>query len=59
VYIQTRRPLVDVATFHGFTPLMYAAWFDYGESVVAFIQAGAQLKLRCWPKDVGCDAFCK
>ncbi|GAX78912.1 hypothetical protein CEUSTIGMA_g6351.t1 [Chlamydomonas eustigma] len=55
----TSKPLIDIPTFHGFTPMMYAAWFDHGESVVGFMQAGAQWKLRCWPKDPNCDAFCK
>ncbi|GAX78914.1 hypothetical protein CEUSTIGMA_g6353.t1 [Chlamydomonas eustigma] len=42
------RPLVDIATHGGFTPLMYAAWFDHAECVEELMQAGACLKHRSW-----------
>ncbi len=52
------RPLVDIATHGGFTPLMYAAWFDHPESIEALMQCGALLKHRSWG-NYQSDPFCR
>ncbi len=53
-------PLVNVATPKGFTPLMYAAWYDNHEAAAALMRAGAALKLRSWTKNADSDdAHCK
>jgi hypothetical protein len=52
------RPLVDLATLNGFTPLMYAAWFDHPETVVALLQAGAMIKRRTMGHGYMSDPHC-
>ena len=52
------RPLYDIGTHGGFTPLHYAAWSDRPEVVAALMQAGANLALRSWGWDKEADPLC-
>ncbi|GAX78915.1 hypothetical protein CEUSTIGMA_g6354.t1 [Chlamydomonas eustigma] len=55
---ESNRPLVDVATICGFTPLMYAAWFDHPQAVVALMRNGSSIRRRTLRLGVGSDIHC-
>ncbi len=57
-FLHHGRPLIDISNFGGFTPLMYASWFDHGEMVAALVQRGASLKRRALGWGYNADPYC-
>ncbi|GAX72790.1 hypothetical protein CEUSTIGMA_g245.t1 [Chlamydomonas eustigma] len=52
-------PLIEVSTWQGFTPLMYAVWCDHPETTLALLQLGARVDKRTPGSGFSSDPYCR